>query len=257
MLKDIKEFTKNWKAAVKQKVTAMTEAPVLAIFQVGDNEASNRYVRNKMRDCEEVGIRAVLYKYDENVTTTELFIDITGVQVNSNAVVMVQLPLPSHIDKEKIFSSILPENDVDGLTKNSKFKPCTPLGIMKYLDYCGWDATGKHVVIVGRSEIVGRPLAKMMLDADATVTVCHSKTKYPDDFYQSADLIVSAVGKIGMVNCYWVHCPVIDVGINFDENGKLCGDAINKEYGEATPVPGGVGLLTRCALLDNIVGGAL
>jgi methylenetetrahydrofolate dehydrogenase (NADP+)/methenyltetrahydrofolate cyclohydrolase len=142
--------------------------------------------------------------------------------------------------------------DVDGFHPDSPFPPATPGGIMKYLQACEFDLTGKDVVIIGRSNIVGKPLAAMMTDADATVTLCHSKSKLSHYLY-SADLIVTAVGKPYFLNCYPIHVPVIDVGINFDENGKLVGDCYNTEGRDVTPVPGGVGLLTRCALLDNVI----
>lgn len=128
---------------------------------------------------------------------------------------------------------------------------------MKYLEYCDWDPTGKDVTIIGRSDIVGKPLTKLMTDADATVTLCHSKTRNIDRYVVGADLIVSAVGKRKFLNCYAIHIPVIDVGINFDENGKLCGDCYNTENRDVTPVPGGVGLMTRCMLLENVYNAAI
>jgi methylenetetrahydrofolate dehydrogenase (NADP+)/methenyltetrahydrofolate cyclohydrolase len=151
-----------------------------------------------------------------------------------------------------VVAAINPEKDVDGFHPDSPYAPATPGGIMKYLRACEFDLTGKDVVIIGRSNIVGKPLAAMMTDADATVTLCHSKSKLSHHLY-SADLIVTAVGKAGFLNCYPIHVPVIDVGINFDENGKLVGDCFNTEGRDVTPVPGGVGLLTRCALLDNVI----
>jgi methylenetetrahydrofolate dehydrogenase (NADP+)/methenyltetrahydrofolate cyclohydrolase len=162
------------------------------------------------------------------------------------------LPLPKHIDVKQVQKSIPPENDVDGFLNESEFEPATPKGIMDYLRYCEFDLCGKNVVILGRSDIVGKPLARMMTDADATVTLCHSKSRIWD-FMDSADLVVSAVGKAGFLNCYPIYVPVIDVGINFDENGKMVGDVVNGEGRDVTPVPGGVGLLTRCALLDNVI----
>jgi methylenetetrahydrofolate dehydrogenase (NADP+)/methenyltetrahydrofolate cyclohydrolase len=123
---------------------------------------------------------------------------------------------------------------------------------MKYLEYCDWDPAGKNVTIIGRSDIVGKPLAKLMTDADATVTLCHSKTNHLYQHIFHADLLVTAVGKPKFINCYPIHIPEIDVGINFDENGKICGDCINTENKDVTPVPGGVGLMTRCMLLENV-----
>lgn len=252
MLKDIKEFTKAWKASLRDRLDG--QAATLYIFQVGNNEASNRYVRNKIKDCTEVGIEAYCVKLTEDTTTEELLeVMVKNFMFDPGAAFMVQLPLPDHIDLKKVIAAIPKNGDVDGFRPLSKFKPCTPLGIMKYLEHCEYDLSGRNVTIIGRSDIVGKPLAKMMTDADATVTLCHSKTKSLWTHIETADLIVSAVGKRGILNCYAIHKPVIDVGINFDENGKLCGDCINTENREVTPVPGGVGLLTRCALLENIV----
>ena len=257
-LKDIKSYVNERKAALEYKIGLnmkmrrwKDKAPSLAIIQVGNNEASTRYVRNKVKDCNEVGITAEVYYYPENTTEFELVDEIEHL-VEFYDGVMVQLPLPPHIRVEATVAAIPKEKDVDGFRYDSLFKPATPLGIVNYLDYCGFDFEGKEVVILGRSDIVGKPLAQMMTDRDATVTLCHSKSKLSNHIYR-ADLIVSAVGKAGFLNCYPIHVPVIDVGINFDANGKLVGDCINTENRDVTPVPGGVGLLTRVALLENTV----
>lgn len=147
--------------------------------------------------------------------------------------------------------AIPPEKDIDGFHPMSKFKPCTPKGIMDYLQ-SKINLEGLNVVIVGRSNLVGRPLARMMTDANATVTLCHSKTKNLTNICHSADLLITAVGKEKFINCYSLRMPVVDVGINFDGNGKMYGDCFNTENRNVTPVPGGVGLLTRVALLDNL-----
>ncbi len=255
-LKNIKEFTKEWKAAMKAEVAQMTEVPKLLIIQVGDIEASNRYVRNKIKDCEEVGMMCDLLKFDEHITSEKLQDTIYEVQPEYDGV-MVQLPLPKHINLD-ILNSIKGAKDVDGLTKNTKFNPCTPFGIMKYLEACEFDFTGKHAVVIGRSEIVGKPMARLLLEKNATVTTCHSKTKNLYHHLTQADLIVSAVGSPGIVNATVISpdVPIIDVGINFVE-GKLIGDVWNpSERENITPVPGGVGLLTRCALLQNTLDAA-
>ena len=249
-LKNIKEFTAQWKAAMKEEIAQMMSAPKLLIVQVGNNEASNRYVRNKMKDCDEVGITAHAYYYPEDTTEFELVDQIEHL-VEFYDGVMVQLPLPPHIRVEAAVAAIPKEKDVDGFRCDSLFSPATPLGIVNYLDYCGFDFEGKEVVILGRSDIVGKPLAKMMTDRNATVTLCHSKSKLSNHIYR-ADLIVSAVGKAGFLNCYPIHCPVVDVGINFVD-GKLVGDCFNTEGRNVTPVPGGVGLLTRLSLLENVL----
>lgn len=252
ILKNCKEFTSLWKEELKERVEKLAEAPVLGIIQVGNVEASNRYVRNKMKDCDEVGI---IYKHvicPEDISMEELIDTIDSVQYTSDGII-VQLPLPEHIDPNKVVAAINPKKDVDGFRVDSEYTPCTPGGIMEYLKYCDWDPVGKNVVVIGRSDIVGKPMAKLMTDADATVTLCHSKTKRLSRFVDMADLIVTAVGKAKFLNCYPIHVPVIDVGINFDENGKLVGDCINTENRDVTPVPGGVGLMTRCMLLENVV----
>lgn len=251
VLKDIKGYTAAWKEEFKQRVAAIGEAPKLAIVMVGENEASKRYVRNKVKDCQEVGVDAHVYAYPDNTTEFELDDELRHLQEFYDGVI-VQLPLPPHIRQEVAIAAIDPSKDVDGFRWDSPFDPATPSGIMKYLQYCGFDLEGKEVVIIGRSEIVGRPLAALMTDANATVTLCHSKSKLSNHLY-SCDLIVTAVGKAGFLNCYPIHVPVIDVGINFTDEGKMVGDCFNTEGRDVTPVPGGVGLLTRCALVDNVI----
>jgi methylenetetrahydrofolate dehydrogenase (NADP+)/methenyltetrahydrofolate cyclohydrolase len=254
ILKDIKEYRAAAIEKLKDKVSQMEIKPSLAIIQVGDNEASNRYVRNKIRDCESVDIDGRIFKFSEDVLESTLLDQIKEIQKDYDSII-VQLPLPKHISVEKVTAAIDPSKDVDGFTANSKFTPCTPGGIMKYLEYCGWDPIGKNVVIIGRSDIVGKPMAKLMTDADATVTLCHSRTKNLWKYIEAADLIICAVGKKEFLNCYSIHVPVIDVGINFTNEGKLVGDCFNTENRDVTPVPGGVGLLTRLALLENVVFG--
>ena len=251
VLGNIKEYTTELKEQFKERIAAIGDAPKLAIIQVGNLEASNRYIKNKIKDCEEVGIIAEHYGFDNDITEVELVEEIQAIAEFADGVI-VQLPLPQHIRSSIATAAIPAEKDVDGFHPDSPYAPATPGGIMKYLRACEFDLTGKDVVIIGRSNIVGKPLAKMMTDADATVTLCHSKSKLSHHLY-GADLIVTAVGKAGFLNCYPIHVPVIDVGINFDSNGKLVGDCINTEGRDVTPVPGGVGLLTRCALLDNVI----
>lgn len=251
VLKDIKEYVGLRKAEMKKKLEGMEFPPSLAIVQVGNNEASNRYVRNKLKDCEEVGIAAHAYTYPTETTEYELVEEINHL-ISFYDGVIVQLPLPPHIRPEVALAAIPKEKDVDGFRCDSLFEPATPLGIMNYLEYCGFDLEGKEVVIIGRSDIVGKPLARLMIAADATVTLCHSKSKLSNHLYR-ADLIISAVGKEKFLNCYPIHVPVIDVGINFTEEGKLVGDCFNTDNRDVTPVPGGVGLLTRCSLLENVI----
>ena len=251
ILKDIKEYTQSLKNYFYD-IIDKDDQPQLAIIQVGDVEASNRYVKNKLKDCEEVGIIGHRYWFDENITEDELVEEIKLLQDHYDGVI-VQLPLPPHIRSQSATAAIDKSKDVDGFKLDSEFLPATPKGIKDYLDYCGFKFEGAHVVIIGRSDIVGKPMAQICTDANATVTLCHSKTKNLDQFIQAADLIICAVGKPHFLNCYPIRVPVIDVGINFDENGKLCGDCFNVENRDITPVPGGVGLLTRCALLENVI----
>ena len=251
ILKDIKEYTKSLKEYFSDTIDK-DDPPQLAIIQVGDVEASNRYVKNKLKDCEEVGIVGHRYWFDENITEDELVEEIKLLQPHYDGVI-VQLPLPPHIRSQSATAAIDKSKDVDGFKVDSEFLPATPKGIKDYLDYCGFKFEGAHVVIVGRSDIVGKPMAQICTDANATVTLCHSKTKHLDRHLMNADLIICAVGKERFLNCYPIQVPVIDVGINFNENGKLCGDCYNIAGRDVTPVPGGVGLLTRCALLENVI----
>ena len=250
VLKDIKEYTKLLKENYKQRVAAFEEPPTLAIIQVGNNEASNRYVKNKIKDCDEVGITAHCYKFEEDITEIELDQELRNLCDFYDGVI-VQLPLPQHIRSSIATAAIPADKDVDGFRHDSWFNPATPQGIKNYLEYCGFDFVGKHIVVIGRSDIVGKPFARMMTDADATVTLCHSKSNL-SKFIYNCDLIVTAVGKADFLNCYPLHMPIVDVGINF-KDGKLVGDCFNTEGRNVTPVPGGVGLLTRCALLDNVI----
>ena len=261
LTKNIKEYCSECKTAIReiieQDFTDFIKKPTLAVFQIGNNEASTRYIRNKKKDCEEVGINFEWYYYPVEITTEELVQEIKDMNDYVDGLI-VQMPLPDHIDEMAIKLAIDPKKDVDGFHPNSRFRPCTPTGIIDYLiDGCGYNFEGKNVTIFGRSDIVGKPLADMLLELDATVTLCHSKTRNAWDHINTADLIISAVGKAGFLNCYAIHVPVVDVGINFDENGKLVGDCFNTENRDVTPVPGGVGLLTRVALLENTLLAAL
>lgn len=251
VLKPIKEFAEQWRNDIKKKIKESGIQPMLAIVQVGDNPASARYIKHKLNDCKEVGILAHLHGFDNDISQEDLLQKISELQRHYDGLI-VQLPLPTHIDAEVISRNISPRCDVDGFHPMSEFKPATPLGIMKYLEFCDFDLRGRNVVILGRGKTVGKPLAQMMTDADATVTLCHSKSRIGKHIYH-CDLIVSAVGKPRFLNCQLVDVPVIDVGINFDEDGKMVGDCYHTSGKEVTPVPGGVGLLTRCALLVNTV----
>lgn len=259
--KDYAQFVKN---KLKTKIKGMEKKPVLAIIQVGDNQASNSYVKGKIKDCEEVGIRCIVSKLNKAIEKHELLYHIELTTCVADGII-VQLPLPKHINVEHVKNAIPKEKDVDGFRQDSKFDCCTPKGIIDWLYFNGYDVCGKNVVVLGRSEIVGKPLVNMLIDRGATVTCCNSHTDYGYETQitnNDADVIVSAIGKAKFLD--WADigsdCEiVIDVGINRDDAGKLCGD-VNRESVEklrpdtyVTPVPGGVGLLTRVSLLKNVV----
>ena len=254
---------------LKNKVAALTGTPKLVVISVGDDPASKIYVNNKKKYAEKIGIAAEIVEYPETVSQEILLNKID--RLNADAAVtaiLVQLPLPKHIDKLKILSAIEPKKDVDGFTPyNSGLLfsgakpfayPATPRGILRLLDEYNIEIEGQHVVIVGRSNIVGKPLAQMMLNRNATVTVCHSHTKNLADITKTADILVSAAGgKIIEDNMLKSNCVVIDVGIFRDEKGKLRGDVnfetVSKIASHITPVPGGVGPMTIASLMLNIV----
>lgn len=250
-----KEYAAVRKRAIAALLQERNTVPTLDIVQIGDNQASNAYIKGKMTDCHEVGIATGLIHLPDAVTQSEL----ENALARSNADgIILQLPVPKHIDdSQAIQTSIHPSQDVDGFMCQSQHSPCTPKGIMDWLAYNHISLEGKNVVIIGRSKIVGRPLANMMIDAHATVTVCHSRTPFPNiiHYCEDADIVISAVGKPKWLSFESKHnAIVIDVGINRDENGKLCGDIGSvKNAFYITPVPGGVGLLTRVALLDNVI----
>lgn len=256
----MKEYAAMRKAQFKEKIqelNAQNKSEIwLLIIQVGDNEASNRYVRNKMKDCEEVGIIAHHYKCPIEITTEEL-VDFIIKYQGQYAGVIVQQPLPAHIDQKAINCAIRPTKDVDGFHPLTKFKPATARGIIDYLEWRNFDFEGAKVTVIGRSNIVGKPLARMLTDKDCTVTLCHSKTSWEDiwNSVNNSNLTICAVGQPGFLDCSSLSIPVIDVGINFDEEGKMCGDCFvwNGTERNVSPVPGGVGLLTRVALLENVV----
>lgn len=249
-MKNIKEFTKDWKAQIKDRLIGTSAK--LVIIQVGDVEASNRYVKHKLADCLDCGIGAEHWKFPESITQEKLEGELRDIILSNPDGIIIQLPLPEHLDKDRLMWLIPDRMDVDGFKKDSPHTPCTPLGIIEYLRECGFPFEGSNVLVIGRSDIVGKPLARLLTNLNATVTLAHSKTKRLSDHIQNADLIICAVGKAGFLNCYPIHVPVVDVGINF-KDGKLVGDAFNTDNRMVTPVPGGVGLLTRCALMENTI----
>ncbi|MCZ2496515.1 bifunctional methylenetetrahydrofolate dehydrogenase/methenyltetrahydrofolate cyclohydrolase FolD [Xylophilus sp. Kf1] len=248
--------------------------PGLAVVLVGDSPASQVYVRNKIKACEENGLHSVLEKYDADMSEADLLARVDALN-HDPAIhgILVQLPLPAHIDAQRVIEAISPEKDVDGfhvasagalMTGMPGFWPCTPYGCMKMLDSIGYDLRGKHAVVIGRSNIVGKPMALMLLARSATVTICHSATADLGAMTRQADVVVAAVGKRNVLTADMVKpgAVVIDVGMNRVPEGeagagKLCGDVdfagVSEVAGYITPVPGGVGPMTITMLLVNTI----
>jgi methylenetetrahydrofolate dehydrogenase (NADP+)/methenyltetrahydrofolate cyclohydrolase len=259
---------------LREQVATRTQAlrqqgiqPGLAVILVGDNPASQVYVRNKVKACEEAGFHSVLERYDATLSQQDLLDHIERLNQDDRIHgILVQLPLPDHIDAQHVIEAISPEKDVDGfhiasagalMTGLPGFWPCTPYGCIKMLDSIGYDLKGKHAVVIGRSNIVGKPMALMLLQRNATVTVCHSGTKDLAHFTRQADVIVAAVGKRNVLTADMVKpgAVVLDVGMNRNDEGKLCGDVdfegVRQVASHITPVPGGVGPMTITMLLVN------
>ena len=264
-------LSKQLRGEVATRAAALTAKglkPGLAVVLVGDNPASQVYVRNKVKACEDAGLHSVLEKYPATMTEAELLARVEALN-NDPSIhgILVQLPLPGHIDDHKVIEAISPLKDVDGFHVASAgalvvgqpgFKACTPYGCMKMLESIGLgNLKGKHAVVIGRSNIVGKPMALMLLQANATVTVCHSGTADLAYHTRQADVVVAAVGKRNVLTADMVKpgAVVIDVGMNRDDEGKLCGDVdfngVKDVAGWITPVPGGVGPMTITMLLVN------
>ena len=254
-------------AARSAALLARGITPGLAVVLVGENAASQVYVRNKVKACQDNGLHSVLEQYPATLTEAELLARVDALN-RDPAIhgILVQLPLPAHIDAQKVIEAISPEKDVDGFHVASAgalmvgqpgFWPCTPYGCMKMLESIGYDLKGKHAVVIGRSNIVGKPMALMLLQKNATVTICHSATADLKAMTLQADVIVAAVGKRNVLTADMVKpgAVVIDVGMNRNEEGKLCGDVdfegVKAVAGYITPVPGGVGPMTITMLLVN------
>lgn len=250
-------------------VFGMEEKPHLVVIQVGDNPASSIYVNIKKKKAEEVGIKSTVLHYSNSISEKELIDKISEFNLdNSINAILIQLPLPSHIDSDKVIKSISPLKDVDGFTVENSGSllnaleplsyPCTPKGVLRLLDEYNIDVAGKHVVIVGRSNIVGKPLAIMMLNRNATVTICHSKTANLSEITKQADVLISAVGKkIIFEDMVKKDAVIVDVGIFKDSEGKITGDVdfenVKNVAGYISPVPKGVGPMTISMLLENTV----
>ncbi len=241
--------------------------PGLAVVLVGDDPASQVYVSHKVKDSEQVGIHSVLVRMDAQTPQATLLAQVEALNRDPSIHgILVQMPLPKHIDSQSVIAAINPAKDVDGFHAANAgalavglagFWPCTPHGAMKMLQSIGMNLRGKHAVVIGRSNIVGKPMAQMLLNQSATVTICHSATTYLKEICQGADIIIAAVGKQNLVTADMVKqgAVVIDVGMNRNAAGKLCGDvdfdAVREVAGYITPVPGGVGPMTRAMLLVN------
>ncbi|MEI2666560.1 bifunctional methylenetetrahydrofolate dehydrogenase/methenyltetrahydrofolate cyclohydrolase FolD [Rossellomorea sp. LJF3] len=269
---DGKLIADHYRQQLKSQIEQLKEqevVPGLAVILVGDNHASHSYVKMKRKACSNLGIHSELYLYESTLTQEELLGKIRELNEQDHIHgILVQLPLPEHINPITVIETISPSKDVDGfhpvsigkmVTNQDTFYSCTPLGIMKMLEYENISVEGKHVVILGRSNIVGKPAGHLFLNRNATVTFCHSKTDNMSSFTQQADIIVSAVGKANLIGARDIKpgAVIIDVGMNRNEDGKLCGDVnfaeVKEKAGKITPVPGGVGPMTITMLLYNTV----
>lgn len=267
--KTAKRIKEELRAEV-EKISAQTgKTPALAVLIVEGDSASRTYVNGKKRDCEEVGILAEEYEFPSDASENDLLKCIENLNKRDDIDgILCQLPLPSHMDEKKILLSIDPEKDVDAfhpvnagkiMIGDYDFLPCTPAGVMELIHESGIDVEGKDCVVIGRSNIVGKPQAMLLLHENATVTICHSKTKNLEEKTKRAEILVAAIGKAKFITADMVAegAVVIDVGMNRDENGKLCGDVdfenVREKVYAITPVPGGVGPMTRAMLMKNTV----
>lgn len=267
---DGKKVSQDIKDEIKEKVSALKEKGIdvtLAVVQVGNDPASTVYVGNKKKACEYTGIRSLAYEVPEETTEEELLKLVQSLNDRDDVDgILVQLPLPAHIDEDKVIQAISPVKDVDGFhpisvgalsTGQEGFVSCTPAGIIELLKRYNIEIDGKECVIIGRSNIVGKPVAMLLLRENGTVTVCHSHTADLKEVARRADILIVAIGKAKFVTADYVKegATVIDVGMDRDENGKLCGDvdfeSVKEKAGAITPVPGGVGPMTIAMLMHN------
>ena len=268
-------LSKQLRAEVTQRTLALKVrgiTPGLAVILVGEDPASQVYVRNKVKACEDSGLHSVFEKYEATLSQADLLARIAALNADKTIHgILVQMPLPKHIDPHAVIEAIAASKDVDGYSSLSAgelmtgapgFNPCTPFGCMKLIESTGINLRGKHAVVIGRSNTVGKPMALMLLAAQATVTVCHSATDNIKQHTLQADVVVAAVGRRNILTADMVKpgAIVIDVGMNRDDNGKLCGDvdfaAIKEVASHITPVPGGVGPMTITMLLVNTLNSA-
>ncbi len=273
MIVDVKSMVENKKEELKVKMIKLKESGKsvkLALVVASDDKASKIYVKKKRDMCLDIGLEEVEYMFDETVTQEELINKIGDLNKDDSINgILVQLPLYNHLDTLKVIEAIDPKKDVDGLHEVNAGKlflgdlraivPCTPKGIMMVLDNLNVDFTGKNVVVIGRSNLVGKPIASLLLNRNATVTICHSKTKDLKSYTQNADIVVVAVGRAKLLTEDMIKQDtiVIDVGINRNDEGKIIGDcdtaALEHKAKYVTPVPGGIGLTTVISLIDNTI----
>ena len=268
MILDVRTYVENRYEELKEVVRQLPSKPKLVILRIGNDKASERYVRNKITRCEQVGIESEIIHLDEDVDLQNVLNIIETLNKNSNVTsVLLQLPLPCHLKKYEQMLTNAIEKDVDGFTIDNlgnlvqgtpKQIACTPKGIVNYLKHIGVDLKGKDVLIVNRSTIVGKPLALLMLQEDATVTIAHSKTKNLKDKCRQADIVITAIGRANsfFAEDFKDNAIVVDVSINVDENGKLCGDVCKSDYDKihmVTPVPNGVGQMTVLSLIEQTI----
>ncbi len=267
MILDGKKLSEKRLELLKERIRELQVHPRLATVIIGEDPASRLYVRMKHQVCERVGIESIGIELPEDASTADVLASVTRLNDDPEIHgILVQLPLPAGIDTDLVIESVSPAKDMDGFhpynlgrlfSGRPLFAPCTPLGITTLLAEYGISPEGKHAVVIGRSVEVGRPMAALLLNADATVTICHSRTEHLADETLRADILVSAVGKPNFIRSGMVKAgaTVIDVGINYDATGKLCGDvdfaAVSRKAGAITPVPGGVGPMTIATLMEN------
>lgn len=271
LILDGRHAASSIKRKIKDTIAESGIQPRLAVILVGHDPASKIYVRNKAKDCEECGIDSITYALPENTSEEKLVGLIRSLSDDKNVHgILIQLPLPKHINKDHIISEISPEKDVDGFTKTNtmamldgkfRFVPCTPGGIIELMRFYKIPIVGRHCVIIGRSDIVGKPMAMIALWNNATTTICHSRTRNLGDICKSADILISATGRKNLIKPEFItpDTTIIDVGMNRNKDGTLCGDCNPEAYERSaayTPVPGGVGPMTRAMLLLNTVAAA-
>lgn len=272
MLLDARKIVEDKIELLKETVKNMSCVPKLVILRVGNDPASQKYVNNKVKRCEQVGLKSEVIHLDSDVTNEVVLENINKLNNDCDVTaVLLQLPIPKQLDEKMLTDSIIPEKDVDGFTTLNMGKlvlgeegnvACTPYGIIELLKYYNIEITGKDVLIINRSNIVGKPLANLMLKENATVTIAHSKTKNLKEKIKNSDIVVTAIGRAKMFSAddFSEGTTIIDVSMNFDENGKMCGDVIKADYDKLiekgcniTPVPNGVGQMTVLSLIEQTI----